>query len=309
MITASAPGKLILFGEHAVVYGEGAIATAVDKRARVTVCELDEKKIVVSSKNFGAPIDAPLKGETDHPAVRAAQAALEYAGQKVGIGIEIDSKLPIAAGMGSSAAISSATAAAVINLLTGTVPSLEISNVAYEGEKIAHGKPSGIDSSVATFGGTIFFQRGKITNLETGNLTLVVGDTGIQKSTKELVEKVRSTIEDPRVAHSMFSIGSLVKRAKTQMLEVGSPSKLGILMDQNHDFLRKLGVSSVKLEELVKAAKKAGAYGAKLTGAGGGGCIIALTDEPQEVIDALKAAGAKRAFTTKTNQEGVRIEG
>ena len=308
MITASAPGKLILFGEHAVVYGEAAIATAVDKRARVTACELDEKKIVVNSKNFGTPIEASITGETDNPTVRAVQAALEYAGQSVGIGIEIDSKLPIAAGMGSSAAISSATAAAVINLLTGTVPSLEISNVAYEGEKIAHGKPSGIDSSVATFGGTIFFQRGKITNLETGRLTLVVGDTGIQRNTKEQVDKVKSTIEDPRVAHSMFSIGSLVKRANTQMLGECSHVKLGMLMDQNHDFLRKLGVSSVKLEELINAAKKAGAYGAKLTGAGGGGCVIALTDSPQEVIEALKAAGAKRAFTTRTDQEGVRIE-
>src|SRR3989344_990572 len=153
MIKASAPGKLILFGEHIVVYGEPAIATALDKRAYVTATELENKKIVVRSKNLGTEIEAQLKGETKDPVVRAAQAALEKTGAKTGVGVEIDSEIPVSVGLGSSASVSVATAAAVLRLFSPDAePSkLEILEVAHEAEKIAHGNPSGIDAAVAVF--------------------------------------------------------------------------------------------------------------------------------------------------------------
>ena len=307
MIKASAPGKLILFGEHIVVYGEPAIATALDKRAYVTATELENKKIVVRSKNLGTEIEAPLKGETKDPVVRAAQAALEKTGAKTGVGIEIDSEIPVSVGLGSSASVSVATAAAVLKLFSNSEPSrMQILEVAHEAEKVAHGKPSGIDTAITTFGGTIFFKKGEIEGLDAPEMQFVVGNTNVPRNTKEIVEKVKKIIEDPRVAYNLFTISSLVKRARDALLR-GNITEIGFLMNKNQEFLRALGVSSVELERLIDIAQGAGAYGAKLTGAGGGGCMIALSEKPENILKALENDGAD-AFIVKTNQPGVRIE-
>jgi len=306
MIRASAPGKIILFGEHAVVYGEAAIATAVNKRAYATACELDEKKIVVNSKNLGTEIEAGFKDETNDPIVKAVQESLKNSSRKIGIGIEINSQIPVGVGMGSSAAVTTATACAVTNLLNGKNDPLKIAEIALEAEKIAHGKPSGIDTSITTFGGTINFKRGTVEPLQTNSLSIVVGNTGVRRNTKAMVDMVKAGIEDPRMGCSLFSIGGLVKSARTAVLD-NDTETLGKLMDKNHSLLRDLGVSSKSLEVLIKAAKKAGAIGAKLTGAGGGGCIIALTNDPEAVITALVENGAT-AFKVSTNQGGVRLE-
>lgn len=306
MIKASAPAKLILFGEHAVVYGETAIATAVDKRAYATACELEGSKIIVNSKNIQEDIEASLIEDTTNPIVKAVQEALKFCKTKTGVGVEINSEIPVAVGLGSSASVVSATAMAVVSLFKENPDPLKIAEIALEAEKISHGNPSGVDTATTTLGGTIAFKKGTIEELKTEGLSLVIGNTGIRKSTKELVDKVRKSIEDPRMATSLFNISSLVKSAKTAIIQ-NNLDELGALMDKNHKFLRELGVSSPQLETLIKTAKKAGALGAKLTGAGGGGCIIALTQEPKKVIQALEKKGAT-AFQVHTNQEGVKIE-
>lgn len=306
MIRVSAPGKLILFGEHAVVYGEAAIATAVDKRAFVTACELDENKIIVESKNLGNAIESTLKEETSDPIVKAAQVALETLGKKVGIGIEINSEIPVGVGMGSSASVVTATAAAVLGLFSGIIDPTEVAQIAFEAEKIAHGKPSGIDNAITTFGGTIHFKKGTIEVLENKELEIVVGNTGTRRNTRAIVEGVRKYIEDPRMATHLYKISSITNRAKKALLQ-NDLVELGKLMDENHKCLRDLGVSSKELEKLVQTAKGAGALGAKLTGAGGGGCMIAIAENPEKVIEALEAAGAS-AFLVRTNQKGVEIE-
>ena len=306
MITASAPGMIVLFGEHAVVYGEMALATAINKRVNVTATELDTRSIVVESKNLGRTFEGPLYGETNEPVIRAVQGALERTGKSRGIGISIDSSIPVGVGMGSSASVSVATAAAVLQLLQDDFDLIDVCTIAYEAEKVVHGNPSGIVNTIATFGGTISFKQGTIEGIDSKVLSFVVGNTGIPRNTSTMVEKVKKHIEDPVMAHSLFNIGAIAWKAK-EALASRNLNEIGQLMNKNHEFLRNLGVSSPELEVLVEAAKDAGAYGAKLAGAGGGGIMIALTEHAQDVIKALKEKGAT-AFKVKTNQQGVKIE-
>ena len=307
-IKASAPGKLILFGEHIVVYGEPAIATAIDKRAYATATPLEDRKIIVISKNTNETIEAELTSKTESPVVRAAQIALQKTGATKGVQVEIDSEIPIAAGLGSSASVSVATAAAVLRLFSPDAePSkLEILEVAHEAEKIAHGNPSGIDAAVAVFGGTIFFRKGEVEGLGTKEMEFIVGNTGVPRNTKAVVEDVKKRVEDPRVSYNLFTISSIVKKAREALLR-SAIGEIGILMDRNQEFLRGLGVSSVEIEQLIKIAKDRGAAGAKLTGAGGGGCIIALASKPEAIRKALSDAGFE-TFIVRTNQPGVRYE-
>lgn len=307
-VKASAPGKLILFGEHAVVYGEPAIATAIDRRTYVTATEIDEKKIIVKSKNLNNSVEANFREKTNNPAVRAVQAAVEKTHAGKGVEITIDSEIPVAVGMGSSASVAVAIAAAVLKLFKkDSEPSkTEILDVANEAEKIAHGNPSGIDIAVATFGGTIFFKKGEAEGLEAPEMQIVVGNTNVPRNTKEIVEGVKKIIEDPKVAFNLFTIGSIVRRARDALLR-GEINEVGHLMDRNQQFLRNMGVSSMELEQLINIAKEKGAKGAKLTGAGGGGCIIALSDKPENIQKALTQCGAE-AFIVKTSQQGVRFE-
>ncbi|MAF89387.1 MAG: mevalonate kinase [archaeon] len=307
MIRASAPGKLILFGDHAVVYGEPGIATAINKRAYSTACELDGKKIVVESKDTGETTECGIREKSKNPIIAAVQEAQKFSKSRSGIGIEINSQIPIGAGLGSSAAVATATIASVATLLTGKEPStMEIAEMAYKADKLAHESPSGIDTAVTSLGGTIFFKKGNISQLDSEPLTLVVANSGVRRNTSDMVLRVKNSIRDPRVALSMFSIGSLSKEARTILLGKRQ-GDLGPLMDRGQSLLKDLGVSSTSLEDLVQLAKDSGAVGSKITGAGGGGCIISLSDNPETLIQAFKESGAS-AYSVRTNQPGVRID-
>jgi mevalonate kinase len=312
MIKASAPGKIILFGEHAVVYGEAAIATAINKRANVTLCKMDDK-IVVSFKREGDEndVEAPVGAKISNPFIKTAQYCLEKLKVEGGVGIEVDSKIPMQAGLGSSAAICSAIATAVYQRFADgeEIDFAKVNQAAFEGEKVAHGNPSGIDNTVTTFGGSIHYKRGVVEPLEFEPFELVVGNTGQQGNTKEMVARIKTMIEDPKMATHLFKISSIVWGAKTA-LKHRNFFEIGRLMDKNHECLRGLGVSTQGLEEMIKAAKKAGALGAKITGGGGGGCMIALAEEGKtdHVLEAIREAGAKSAFKVKINQQGAKVE-
>ncbi|MFO7872279.1 MAG: mevalonate kinase [Candidatus Undinarchaeales archaeon] len=307
MVKVSAPGKLILFGEHAVVYGEAAIATAVNKRAFVTAEKFGEPRIIVESSKFDEPIHSDLKEETDNPVVKSAQETLKFLNKNSGVKLNISSRIPISVGMGSSASTVTAASSSILSLFDSSKNERgAVAKIAYEAEKATHGKYSGINTAVTTLGGTILFQKGKVEQVRTEPLNVIVGNSGIKKDTKKIVDEIRSKVEDPRVAYNIFTIGSIVRKAKKAIHENNLP-ELGRLMDKNHYYLRELGVSSRRLENLVEAAREAGAYGAKITGSGGGGCIIALAEDPDPVIDALKEKGAE-AFMVKTHQGGVRDE-
>lgn len=322
--TASAPAKTILFGEHFVVYGEPAVVLAIDKRAYARAEERRDRRLSICSANLN------LSGNYDNgdftvecgdveeaksrfePIRLAVEKIFEKKGEKVGLDIEIDSAIPVAAGLGSSAAVVAAAAAAVGALLGIKLAKEEIFRITYEAERVVHGSPSGIDPAIATYGGAMLYQidKGfKPLNVKV-DVPLVIGDTGLSRSTRVQVEKVRRLSEKyPQILASlMLSARETVSRA-VEALSEGDLETVGELMNINHGLLCSVGVSDESLERLVHAAREAGALGAKLTGAGGGGCIIALTERQrlEQVMRAMMRVGGK-AFTAEKTDEGVKVE-
>ncbi len=289
---ATACGKTILFGEHFVVYGIPAIAGSVSSKTTVTT---------KPRKTPGVKIKT--KGKTEHNLeflTKVAATLAKQLGMVDGLELEVRTELPIGAGMGSSAAFSVATTRALAQATGRNLGNDDVSRIAYEGEKIAHGTPSGIDNTVATYGGLVWFKK----NLEGGPnaierlkakkpLEMVVGTCPRKGTTKELVEAVRARKEkDPKKFERIFAeAAQIVETAKPALLE-GSEEKIGLLMNQNHALLQEIGVSTKALDAMCKAALKAGALGAKLTGAGGGGSVIALCPGKQaEVAKAIEKLG------------------
>lgn len=306
--SASAPGKIILFGEHAVVYGRPAIAVPVSQvRARVIV-EADLRSIAGQIRVQAPEIN--LDGliyelPTEHPIRAVVEMVIaELNIQKMpACSIKISSTIPVAAGLGSGAAVSAALIRALAGFLGQPVKDERVCALAYEIEKIYHGTPSGIDNSVVTYAKPIYFCKGQpIQKLHTAMpFTIVIADTGIFSPTAQSVGDVRSAWQrEPAVYECYFDrIGALVDAAR-QRIELGAVSDLGQLMDENHAILQDLGVSSPELESLVSVARQAGAWGAKLSGGGRGGNMISLAD-PQKVpgiSDALYQAGAVNVIVT-----------
>jgi mevalonate kinase len=316
--TSSAPGKVILFGEHFVVEGQPAIAVAVSVRAYVSVEPIERDEIQVYSKNYSLAETYILRNRESWsgrmlPVAVAAYTTMLEAGRKTGLKIDIDSQIPPSSGMGSSAAVSVATVHATSLALGLELELKKISDIAYEAEKVVHGKPSGIDNTIATFGGAIAYRKGEgFVQLKPvfRGVKLVLADTGKPRNTGEMVRKVLAlkntypSILDP----IYYSAGKLVVEA-AQLLEQGEYEKLGNLMNINHGLLSAIGVSTKEIETLVHTARENGALGAKLTGAGGGGYIVALCREndTEKVINALKNH-ATNILTVNLEQTGVRKE-
>jgi mevalonate kinase len=233
MVTASAPGKVILFGEHAVVYGEPAIAAAIDKRIFVSVEGRSNDEIIVNSSH---------ELRDGYPYVKAAaEMAFEYLGNLRGLEISIDAEFPPASGLGSSAAVSVATILATATLLGREVRLKDLARLGHQVEKRVQGAASITDSSVTTFGGVLFIKpRLEVTEkIKTTNIPLVVGYTGKGGSTKELVNNV-GVLRDsyPEVINSIIhTIGGITLAAKKTLKEEGN---IGELMNINHVLLEAL---------------------------------------------------------------------
>jgi mevalonate kinase len=292
-VEASAPGKMILFGEHSVVYGKLAVVLAINRRARVIAEKRSDRKIFIDADNLG--FSGYFEEDTYYP-VRgkawrgrnlaalnvAARKTMEYLGIEGGANLKVRSMIPIAVGLGSSAAICVATVSAVERLYDAGLKQKEISNIAFEGETIIHGKPSGVDNNVSTFAGIMSYdkengiKRHKIDK----DIPFIIGNTGKKRSTKKMVEKVaslkeRTTKEMDKILNSM---GMIAESGLDALLEADL-GRIGNLMNLNHGLLSAIGVSTMKLEILCHTSRNNGALGAKLTGAGGGGCMIALSKE------------------------------
>jgi len=323
-VVASAPAKIILFGEHFVVYGEPAVVTAIDKRAYVSAELRKDRRIYIKSADLGASgffTDEDFEAERGGPEARtklepiriAVQKVLDISKKRVGVSVEVHSSIPVASGLGSSAAVAAATGAAVSHVLGAKISREEIFRVAYEAERFVHGTPSGIDPTVSTYGGVILFRKDMGFNpiRVEGDIPFVVGDTGIERSTGEMVAKVRERKERyASIINPLIKTGGKIALSAAEALEKGDLNTLGELMDINHSLLSAIGVSNEALERLVYAARKAGALGAKLTGAGGGGCMVALSspNRLKRVAEAIERAGGK-AFIARKSGEGVKIEG
>ena len=305
MITSSAPGKIILFGEHAVVYGRPALAVPVTQvRATATVTE---------NPHGGIWIDAPdvsLRAElstlpSDHPLAAVINGVFSALGISTfpPLTIHFESTIPVASGLGSGAAVSVAAIRALSSFLGRPLPDEQVSALAFEVEKLHHGTPSGIDNTVVTYAKPVYFVKSQpIATLRVGApFTVVIGDTGVPGPTKVAVGDVRKLWEaEPARWEKIFdAVGGIVRRAR-RAIENGDISTLGPLMNENHKLLQEMTVSSTELERLVDAARSAGADGAKLSGAGRGGNMIALIEKENApaLARALISAGAKRTIVT-----------
>ncbi|HZQ08260.1 MAG TPA: mevalonate kinase [Anaerolineae bacterium] len=311
MTVGSACGKIILFGEHAVVYGRPALAVPlVQLRARARVKPRGEGGIVIQARNLGRTMRL-LDGEVDEALAAITRLTLQKLGVSgdVNLEIEIESDIPIASGLGSGAAISTAIVRALTAYFGKLLTADEISALVYETEKIYHGTPSGIDNTVIAYEQPIrFVRRGagsenEITPFRIARpFTLVIANTGIASSTKITVGDVRREWErDPARYEKMFDmVGEIVQEAQDALAR-GENEALGKLMTRNQRVLEAMGVSSLEIERLIEAGIRAGAKGGKLSGGGrGGNVIFYVTEERAEGVRMkLLDAGAAGVIVTE----------
>jgi mevalonate kinase len=328
MITASAPGTVILLGEHAVVYGEPAVACAIERRARVTAERTADGDLTIHADDLtldgftveyeGGPdsrpdIDVPSQllesgmGYIEEAVAQARDAAEE---PDAGVELTVESSIPLGAGLGSSAAVTVATIDAVSREFGVELDAREMADRGFRVENtVQNGNASRTDTFCSALGGAVSIE-GEETRALDGvvDLPLVIGYDGGAGDTGELVAAVRDLRDEYGfAADTVSAIGELVRRGEQALVD-GDMAELGRLMDVNHGLLSALGVSARSLDAMVWAAREAGARGGKLTGAGGGGSVVAL-DETEAATTALQYSPAcEQTFRAELDTGGVRVE-
>ena len=317
--TASAPGKVILIGEHFVVYGETALVMAINRYIQVSVETRTDSIIHISSSLGASGFFEGNKFRSEggagsreilEPIRIAAETTMNSLNERYGLNIEVTSTIPMAVGLGSSGASAVATVAAVGRLLGADLTKELIVDFSTEAERYVHVNPSGVDQSISTYGGVISYTKGgNISYLGLKSMIpIVIGNTGVIRNTGELVDNVRLKVERfSDVMDPLISVAGKLANLAIDALKRGDLDELGLLMDINHGLLTTLGVSSEALDRLVYVAKRGGALGAKLTGAGGGGCIIALSclDRREAIAQSISEAGGTPIIAEKVDR-GVR---
>lgn len=294
---ASAPAKTILFGEHSVVYGEPAIAGAVNKRAIVKIRDSKRDKSILKSYdlNFEAELDTKNKKynlKRGKPGIiRYILEALNRVHNHEPIEIILSSNIPIGSGLGSSAAVTVATLAALYRYHNIRFNKKLLAHEAHMVEQSVQGIASPLDTLVSTYGGLVYLSRNKkIEHFKVNfNAPFVVGYTNKHGNTGKMVRDVKSLkMRNPKVISSVISsMGQLTNYAKQAILN-NDLNRVGELMNINHGFLDVLGVNTPELSRMVYNAREAGAIGSKITGSGGGGSILALCPgRTEEVANAI----------------------
>lgn len=293
-------GKVILIGEHAVVYGQPAIALPlVSVEASVTLRLFDSARID-SDLYVGLSNSAP---EEVAPVLAAVQAVTEAAGFEKGqVGVTIRSSVPVGRGLGSSAAVAGAIVAAAASVADLPWTADERYELIQASERVAHGTPSGLDARTVISDHPVYFERGEASGIAVGApFGFVIADTGRPSYTAQALAGVRALheLDHEMAASAIRRLGDLTRASRTALAD-GDTASLGASLNEAHQLLSRIDVSSPELNDLVTAAVKAGAAGAKLTGGGLGGCIIALAATPESTDDlaaALTAAGAAEVWT------------
>ncbi len=305
--TASAPGKFVILGEHSVVYGKPAITLAADLRMSVAV-----KRSGWNTMN-GDRLDFRRQ-----PHLRYLTRDLRHA-----IDMLTYSEIPVGSGMGSSAALSAAMAMSLAAMREETLTEEAIMNEAYEAEYYAQGNGSPMDASTCVHGGGVSINmpdaKGKhlwdvarngrhwrFNDMEVPEMTFVIGNTGIRAPTGPQVAKVHRYMERNHFAREIIDDIENVTIEGGKALESNDVEALGRMMTKDHKLLSILGVSCDALNKLVNASLPH-SYGAKLTGSGGGGCMVALTDKPEKVCEAITARGGT-PYVVRTGVPGARME-
>ncbi|MCR4263781.1 MAG: mevalonate kinase [Candidatus Roizmanbacteria bacterium] len=319
-ITVSAPGKLMLLGEHAVVYGHPCLVTAVDQRMKATVELVDSSTFELEAPdvkvhNYKKSLPELGKGEIPKGAQFVEIAIKNFKEKypfKDGVRVATASEFSSQFGFGSSSASTVCVVKALSELTRKKLSNKELFDIAYKTVLDIQGKGSGFDIASAIWGGTLYFVTGgeKIEQLSVDNLPLVVGYSGIKADTVTLMDQVlRKAKETPEVVENSYrEIHLLVEKVNVQLLKQNW-KELGELMNENQKLLNMLGVSIPKLDDMIAASIRAGAYGAKLSGAGGGDCMIAIVspNKEQEVKKAIGSVGGT-IIPVSPNAPGARIE-
>lgn len=298
-------GKVILFGEHFVVYGVPVIISAISLTTDAIVKKANGKGILINDGRKGTPGYIEEKK-------RMQLESLKRMFEKLGLNspaleITLGGKLPAYSGIGASAASSVAIARAVSSEFGLRLTDDEVNNAAFEAEIAYHGeKTAGVDNIAATYGGLIWFERGESPKIERMKLKrtveMVIGNTGIVANTKNMLDSVaQRRNEDPDKYNILIECAKDVVYKGREALERFDLRRVGSLMDTNHTLLQGIGTSCKEIDFLVALAKKHGAYGAKQTGSGGGGCMAALTpgEELQyKVADIIEKEGFEAIRTS-----------
>ena len=306
---ASAPGKVILFGEHFVVYGVKAILCSINKRVTVTAEKISERKISIKSEIGNivlepnksiSEINSPLK-----PFYYLANKVIKN--QNTGIQINIDSEIPLGAGLGSSSACCVAGAAAIFKLF-GKISKKEILEHAIEAEKTIFENTSGADCTVCTYGGIMEYDKKqgfkKIENEP--NFHLVIVNSNIKHSTELMVSKVKQfEIENREEFTKLSDQESKLVKDVLKLLKEDNTAEIGEKINQNQEYLETIGVSNNELRKMIKIGQKS-SFGAKITGSGGGGCIFAITNESnlEETLKEFKNKNYE-CFSVKIDFKGL----
>lgn len=286
MATWSAPGKVFLFGEHAVVYGKMGIAMAIRPRVFVTV------------------------RDTKRPS-RAKSPYIDSCFEQMGVigSVYINSQIPSSSGLGSSAAVTVATLAAINDEFNLNKTREDIATMAFEIEKnVQKGRASPTDTTVSTYGGIVLITGGSRRRLPPQNMHLVIGDSQVSHSTSRMVEQVAELKKrHPEIVDPVLDAIQGVSMSAIHQLS--NPRELGRYMNMNNSLLEVLGVGHPQLAKMILASRQAGAFGAKITGAGGGGSMVALCPKQlkHRVAKAIESCDG-RSIVTAIDTEGVRKE-
>lgn len=311
---ASAPGKIILFGEHFVVYGMKAVLCSIDKRITATSQFIDEKVIRIRSSLGESEINIDSSNNLEKvqqkfmkPFVYVAQRAIKENSSKSGIELVLESEIPTGVGLGSSSAACVAATASV-NGLFCKLSKNDVMKIAVQAERTIFEQNSGADSSVSTFGGLVSYDlKNGFENISSrNNLSFIISNSAQVHNTQDVVRQVRNFKEKNNdLFDKLCKLEIDIVNNAMSSLRENDLNKLGSLMLKNHDLLKQIGISTEKIDLLVEEAKKT-SYGAKITGAGGGGCIISLVDDSNSEDTLNNLRKISDCFVTKIDYGGLK---
>ena len=322
MTIASAPAKIILFGEHFVIYNQPAVLASINKRIKIdSRIVLENKNIIrIETNEFGKktyPLSILKNTNQDnyndffYPIIYILKKILQDE-KTNGIEIKIESEIPYGVGLGSSAALSVAAVAAIYGLVNRYSKKNEILELAIETEKIIHRNSSGADCVISTYGGLMYYQKNSnVRQLEySKKLNFIIINTGLKHSTGELVSIVERFRQNNFATFIKLSnkVTNICKNA-IEALKEGNTLKLGKLMNENQILLEQIGVSNKEINKIIETSLNYGAIGSKLTGAGGGGCILSIIHQENKnyFLSNMRQSGYE-CFDIIIENQGVKVK-
>ena len=322
MVRVKAPGVVKLFGEHAVVYGKPAIAMAIDRFITVEAVKISGGDVEIISRDLGVRgiylriidgsvaeakiLDNAYAAKLASYAYRAVEVTRRFLGVRDGVRLTITSELPVGAGLATSAAVAASTVAAYSRELGFELRKEEVAKLAHQVEVEVQGAASPMDTTTSTMGGLLYIKPGVEVRRIAAKLPIVVGVVERESTTGDLVARVRKLYgRHPGVISRIMDTIELLVNEALDALARQDLELVGELMNVNQGLLEALGVSNRRLMELIYGAREAGALGAKISGAGGGGAVVALAPGVEDsVIRAFKAHGGV-GFRANVWEEGL----